>query len=153
MAEGARTAKRRVLRQRGTLNPRPGAVTHTLFREREFFDPDDLVQVKYEMLRQVQVDQQPVSHAAQAFGLSRPSFYLAQAAFRHAGLAGLLPRKRGPRSGHKLTTTVMIFVREARAAEPRLSGRELAQRVRARFGQLVHPRSIARQLSRQKKPP
>ncbi|SRR5712692_4378241 len=153
MAEAAKTTKRRVLRQRGALNPRPGAVTHVLFRDREFFDPDDLVQVKYEMLRQVQVDRLPVSHAAQAFGLSRPSFYQAQAALRRAGLAGLLPRKRGPRSGHKLTADVMALVSAARAAEPVVSVRELARRVRARFGVSVHPRSIARQLSRQKKRP
>jgi transposase len=153
MTDGPRVAKRRVLRERGTLNGRPEAVTHALFRDREFFDPDDLVQVKYEMLRQVQVDQQPVSHAAQAFGLSRPSFYQAQTAFRRAGLAGLLPRKRGPRGGHKLTADVMAFVREARAAEPALSVRALAQRIRTRFGRSVHPRSVARQLSRQKKPP
>jgi transposase len=153
MTEAAKTTKRRVLRQRGTLNPRPGAVTHALFRDREFFDPDDLVQVKYEMLRQVQADQQPVSHAAQAFGLSRPSFYQAQAAFHRAGLAGLLPRKRGPRSGHKLTGDVMAFVSAARAAEPAVSVRELAQRVRTRFGVSVHPRSTAPQLSRKKTRP
>jgi transposase len=153
MPEGVKTAKRRVLRQGGTLNPRPGAVTHALFRHREFFDPDDLVQVKYEMLRQVQVDQQPVRRTAPAFGLSRPSFYQAQGAFRRAGLAGLLPRKRGPHSGHKLTAEVMAFVRAARTAEPAVSVRELAQRIRARFDVSVHPRSIARQLSRQKKGP
>ena len=152
MADRARATKQRVLRERGTLNRRPEAVTHPGFRDREFFDPDDLIQVKYEMLRQVRVDRQPVSHAAQAFGLSRPSFYQAQAAFRRAGLPGLLPRKRGPRSGHKLTAAVMMFVRQARAAEPALSVRGLAQRIRARFGLSVHPRSIARQLSRQKKP-
>jgi transposase len=153
MAERARAAKQRVLRERGTLNPRPEAVTHPVFSGREFFDADDLIQVKYEMLRQVQVDRQPVSHTARAFGFSRPSFYQAQAAFRRAGLPGLLPRKRGPRSGHKLTATVMTFVREARAAEPALSAQRLAQRIRTRFGLSVHPRSIARQLSRQKKPP
>jgi transposase len=153
MAEGAKTTKRRVLRQRGTLNPRPRAVTHALFRDRAFFDADDLVQVKYEMLRHVQVDQQPVRHAAQAFGLSRPSFYQAQAAFQRAGLAGLLPRKRGPHGGHKLTTAVMAFVGAVRAAESAVSVQELAQRIHARFGVAVHPRSIARQLRRQKKPP
>jgi hypothetical protein len=44
-------------------------------------------------------------------------------------------------------------VRAARIAEPAVSGRELAQRIRARFDVAVHPRSIARQLSRQKKGP
>ena len=103
-------SKRTFLRQQGTLNPRPEAVRHASFRDREFFDPQDLVQVKYEMLRQVGVDKQPFSQAAKTFGLSRPSFYQAQAAFQETGLAGLLPHERGPRSGHKLTNELMQFV-------------------------------------------
>jgi Recombinase zinc beta ribbon domain len=39
MAERAKTAKRRVLRQRGTLNPRAGAVTHALFRGHTVVEP------------------------------------------------------------------------------------------------------------------
>src|SRR5215471_19313108 len=42
-------AKREALRQQGTLNPRPDEVTDELFAARSFFDPRDLVQVKYEM--------------------------------------------------------------------------------------------------------
>src|SRR6266542_824551 len=77
--------KRQTLRQQGTLNPRPQAVTHELFQESDFFDPNDLVQVKYEMLRQVQSESRPVSQSAKAFGLSRPPFYQAQAALAQAG--------------------------------------------------------------------
>jgi hypothetical protein len=44
-----------------------------------------------------------VSQAARAFGFFRPSFFQAQAAFEEAEFVGLLPRKRGPRGGHKLT--------------------------------------------------
>jgi hypothetical protein len=43
--------KRKTLRQQGTLNPRPQDVRHALFLDSDFFDPDDMVQVKYEMLR------------------------------------------------------------------------------------------------------
>jgi transposase len=118
---------------------------------RERSPGDDLLQVKYEMLRQVDVDKQPVSQAAKEFGFSRPSFYQAQAAFQQAGLAGLLPHKRGPRSGHKLTGELMQFVTKLRSAEPELSAPQLAQRVAQRFGVSVHPRSIDRQLQRQKK--
>jgi transposase len=143
--------KRQWLRQHGTLHPRPQAVTHELFQSSDFFDPQDLIQVKYEMLRQVQVDQQPVRPTAQAFGLSRPSFYQTQAAFQQSGLAGLLPRKRGPRGGHKLTAEVMEFVSQVRATDPSVSTRQLAQRVWKRFGISVHPRSIVRQWRHQKK--
>jgi transposase len=151
MSGPPKTPKRQWLRQQGTLHRRPQDVTHELFRSSDFFDPEDLLQVKYEMLRQVQVDQQPVRPTARAFGLSRPSFYQAQAAFQQSGLAGLLPQKRGPRGGHKLTAEVMEFVAEVRAADPSVSTQHLARQVLERFGLSVHPRSIERQWRRQKK--
>jgi len=143
--------KRSFLRQQGTLNPRPEAVRHESFQDSQFFDPQDLVQVKYEMLRQVEVDKQPVSQAAMTFGFSRPSFYQAQAGFQETGLAGLLPHKRGPRSGHKLTNEIMQFVAQLQVAEPGVSSPQLAERIAQRFGVSVHPRSIDRQLRYQKK--
>jgi transposase len=146
-----RQTKRSFLREQGTLNPRPKAVQHESFHGNEFFDPEDLVQVKYEMLRQVDVDKQAVSQAAKTFGFSRPSFYQAQAAFQEAGLAGLLPQKRGPRSGHKLTPELMQFVAQLRLTQPAISSPQIAERIAQRFHISVHPRSIDRQLQRQKK--
>lgn len=143
--------KRQTLRRHGTLNPHPEAVAYPLFHSSDFFDPADLVQVKYEMLRQVHVDKHSVSESADAFGLSRPSFYQAQAALQKEGLFGLLPHKRGPQGGHKLTTEVMEFIAEQRTADPSLTAQQLAESVRKRFQVQVHARSIQRQLLRQKK--
>ena len=69
--------KHDALQQQGCLNPRPEQVADPLFQQSDFFDPNDLVQVKYEMLRRVQIDQQPVRQAAAAFGFSRPTYYTA----------------------------------------------------------------------------
>ena len=146
-----RSSKRDALRQQGILNPRPHDVTHPLFQNSEFFDSRDLLQVKYEMLREVQVENRSVSQSAAAFGFSRPSFYQAQAAFAQDGLAGLIPHRRGPRGAHKLTPEVMAFVDEVRRAEPSRGIPELARRIEERFGLRVHPRSIERRL-RKKKP-
>ncbi len=44
------------LRQHGCLNPRPDKVVDPIFASSDFFDPRDLVQVKYEMVRRVRVD-------------------------------------------------------------------------------------------------
>lgn len=143
--------KQKVLEQHGTLNPRPQDVSHPLFQDSDFFDPNDLVQVKYEMLRQVQVDKRAVSRTAKEFGFSRPSFYQAEFAFEQGGLSGLLPQKRGPRNGHKLTPEVMEFVGKQRTAEPSLSFAQLAELVQHNFRVKVHPRSIERQLLREKK--
>jgi transposase len=139
------------LRAQGTLNPRPQDVSHPLFQDSEFFDARDLVQVKYEMLRQVQVEKSPVSRSAQAFGFSRPTLYQAQLAFEREGLSGLVPRKRGPRRAYKLTQAVMQFVTEIQEAEPSLRPQDLSQRVKEQFGLVVHARSIERRLFQEKK--
>jgi transposase len=146
-----RQQKRHTLRRHGTLNPRPETVTHPLFQDSEFFDPEDRLQVKYEMLRQVQVDKNAISESARAFGFSRPSFYQAQAAFRQEGVFGLFPHKRGPHRGHKLTDAVMEFIAQQRSEDPLVTREQLAQAVQKRFQLQVHPRSIARRLQQKKK--
>jgi transposase len=139
------------LRERRTLNPRPEGVTDEIFRRSEFFDARDLLQVKYEMIRRVQIEEAPVADTAESFGFSRPSFYQAQAAFTRGGLAGLLPRKRGPREAHKLSAEVMAFIEELRGADRSLTASALAPLVKERFGVAVHRRSIERALRRQEK--
>src|SRR6476660_9008744 len=88
-----RQQKRQTLRRHGTLNPQPESVAHPLFQNSDFFDPDDLLQVKYEMLRQVHVDRESISEAARAFGFSRPSFYQAQSAFQQDGVGPPIQRR------------------------------------------------------------
>ncbi|MBZ5725830.1 MAG: helix-turn-helix domain-containing protein [Acidobacteriia bacterium] len=143
--------KMQALRQSGTLNPRPQDVRDELFREKEFFDARDLLQVKYEMLRHVSQEGHSISHAAASFGFSRPSFYQAQSAFETSGLAGLVPQKRGPKQGHKLTTEILEFVRRARAEDAEVRTADLVQRVRERFGVELHSRTIERGLLRDQK--
>ena len=146
-----RDAKADALRAYGALHPSPQAVHAPLFASHDFFDPRDLVQVKYEMLRQVDVDGQPVARTADAFGVSRPTFYQTQTAFKQRGIAGLVPRKRGPHGAHKLDDEVMTFVATLRAEDPVLSVRALLPRIHARFGLDVHPRSLERALRRAEK--
>jgi len=146
-----RQQKRQTLRRHGTLNPQSESVTHPLFQNSEFFDPDDLLQIKYEMLRQVHVDQSSISEATRAFGFSRPSFYQAQSAFQQDGVSGLLPHKRGPQTGHKLTDEVMKFVAQRRSEDASLTPEQLAAAIQKRFRVQVHPRSIQRRLRAEKK--
>jgi transposase len=139
-------AKLDALRQTGTLHPHPQLVTDPLFQGQPFFDTRDLMQVKYEMLRKVEVDGAPVSAAVTAFGLSRPSYYQARSAFEQDGLAGLAPQKRGPRRAHKFSAEVLGFLEQLRAEQPEIRHHEMAERVRERFGIVVNPRSIERRL-------
>jgi transposase len=141
-------AKFEALQQQGTLNPRPKEVRDELFLQDEFFDPRDLVQVKYEMLRRVQTEGQSVTDASANFGFSRPSFYQALSAFEQGGLAGLVPHKRGPKQAHKLTQEVLTFIGEMRQKEPSVRLPDLVKLIQDRFGIRVHPRSIERSLLR-----
>src|SRR5271169_3580305 len=99
------------LKRTGTLHPHPAAVSDTLFRQNPFFDPKDLLQVRYEMLRRHLVEGASIVAVSATFGVSRPTFYQAQAAFQQAGLSGLLPKHRGPKQGHKLSAEVIAYVR------------------------------------------
>jgi transposase len=143
-----RDPKTEALRERGTLNPKPDRVLDRLFRGSEFFDARDLLQVKYEMIRRVEIEGAPIAQAAEAFGFSRPSFYEAQAAFSDGGLPALLPKKRGPRTAHKLGPEVMAFIDELRAGDTGVASPNVVQLVKERFGLIVHPRSIERALAR-----
>ena len=148
-----RDPKSRALQQHGCLRRHPAQVTDDLFVTHEFFDPRDLVQVKYEMLRRVQREGEPVNRSAAAFGFSRPSFYQAQAAFQRGGLPALMPQKRGPKEAHKLTDDVLAFVRQARQDDPSVRPATLVSLVKERYSISVHARSIERALTRRQKKP
>ena len=138
------------LKRTGTLNPHPDTITDRLFEENPFFDPRDLLQVRYEMLRRHTAENMSILDAAAAFGVSRPTFYQAQAAFTQSGLAGLLPSPRGPKGGHKVTAEVLDYVKTLRAEDPSVTTVQCVQAVQQRFGITIHRRSIERALSKKK---
>ena len=140
------------LRQLGILNPHPLRIKAAWFQSGEFFDPHDLLQAKYEMLRHVRVDGASKAEAAALFGMSRPTFYQAEAAFAREGLPGLLLKQRGPKGAHKLTATVMGFIEERLQGDGAIHARALAQEVESQLGISIHPRSIERAVVRKKKP-
>ena len=143
--------KVQALRQSGTFNPRAGAIRDRLFLEERFFDPQDLTQVKYEMLRRVEKEDLPISAVAASFGFSRPAFYKARRDFTREGLMGLIARRRGPREGHKVTREIVSFVERIRSQEPLIGTPELVRRIQKEFAVMVHRRTVERALVAAKK--
>lgn len=143
--------KLEALREHGSVHAHPEQVRDPLFLGDQFFDPRDLVQVRYEMLRRVRVEGHSVTDTAAAFGLSRQSFYEIQGNMDSEGITGLLPRKRGPRGARKLKVDAMTVVAAELEREPKLSATALARRLEERLDVHVHPRSIERALDRQEK--
>jgi transposase len=149
-----REDKAAALRRHHALNPRTQAVTDPAFTsDNPFFDARDLVQVKYEMLRRVRQEGEPVSQTAAAFGFSRPSFYQAQAVFERVGLPGLMPQRPGPKRAHKLSEEVVDVLEQALSENASLNSAQLAQLLEERLGLKVHRRSVERALARRKKGP
>ena len=146
------TPKVKALLEEGTLNPTPEKVRDRKFQENEFFDPRDAVQVKYEMLRRVSIEKASVTNATEEYGVSRPTYYQNKASFDQGGIAGLVPRKRGPRGPHKLQGEALAFVEEQLVAGEPVRARELAELIRRKFDFNIHPRTIERAVAGKKTP-
>ncbi len=139
------------LKGKGALNARAETVVDALFQENSFFDPTDILQVRYEMLRRHHYEGEPIVDVATAFGVSRPTFYQSQAAFNESGLSGLLPKQRGSKGGYKISSQVVEYVRSLRESNPALTTMECVQSVNQRFGIAIHRRSLERALGRSQK--
>src|SRR3990170_2691960 len=130
--------KSQSLAQDGALNPHPEAVRDPLFAGNPFFDPKDLVQVRYEMVRRHSIDGMSISDVATAFGFSRPTFYKIQSALAADGLVGLVPRLRGPKGGHKISDEVVAFVIDLKAAHPELTTPQCIAAIETQFSIMLH---------------
>jgi len=150
--DAGKRSKAKALLDEGTLNSSPERVKDPKFQQGEFFDPRDVVQVKYEMLRRVVVENSSVTHAAEEYGFSRPTYYQAKANYHEAGIGGLVPGKRGPRRRHKLTDEVLTFIDQQLTPGQPIRARQLAELVRQEFDVDVHPRTIERALGVKKTP-
>jgi transposase len=143
--------KLRALKESGAANPHAQDVQDPAFVDSDFFDPHDLIQVRYEMLRRVRTEGKSITEATTLFGASRPTFYKVQSDFDRGGLVELLPAKRGPRGPHKITSEVLRFIEDATASNEGLDAQSLTERIAQRFGLVVHRRTVKRALARLKK--
>lgn len=100
----------------------------------------------------VLIESAPVTVVSDEYGVSRPTFYEAKAAFDASGVAGLVPKKRGPRGPRKLRGDVLVFLRKQLVPGEPIRARELAERIRKEFDVDVHARTIERAFRRKKTP-
>lgn len=142
------SGKEEFLKNNGTFNKASDAVTAEDFKNGIFFDPRDLVQVKYEMLRSVANNENSVSEASKKYGLSRQSYYVSKASMEAAGIAGLLPKKTGPRKAYKLTDKAMRFIDSYKADHPEAKAKEINRAMCNETGVSVHDRTVERYLSK-----
>jgi transposase len=139
------------LRENGTFNPNASGVRDELFLSSDFFDPCDLMQVKYEILRKVSQENCTVTEAVDLFGISRPYYYKLKATFNESGMNGLRPQKRGPKGAFKLSGEVARFIDQLIVEKPTPSNPQITQQIAERFEVNIHPRTIEGYRKGQKK--
>lgn len=152
-----REEKRHVLKQARALHEHPERVRAPLFRSHWFFDPEDKVQVKYEMLRAREVEGTSLTEACRLYGFTRESYRHILAHFRLEGIRGLFERKRGRHGPLKATGRVREFIQAQRQAEATVSVGKLIERCREQLGVQLSRRTVFRVLEAEeegkKKPP
>jgi transposase len=139
--------KRRILREARAFNPRPQRVKAAVFATHPFFDPEDKVQVKYEMLRARELEGVGVSRACAQFGFTRESYRQILQRFRQEGIPGLFEHKRGRKRPMKATAQIREFLRAERDRQSDLSIQELAARCRDESGVALSRRTVFRILA------
>jgi transposase len=143
--------KESYLQDHGVLNPHPENVQDELFLANEFFDPRDLLQVRYEMIRRHRIDKASVKETSEQFGVSRVTFYQIAGLYDDLGLLGLVPQKPGPKSPTKCTQEVIEFVKQLRSQQPDITWKDIIYQVYEKFGVTLHHRTIEKRLASEKK--
>jgi len=121
--------KKDFLNKEGLLNRRPERITHPLFLTLDFFDPLDLPQVKYELMRSARVDNISVTEACRLFGFSREYFYRLEKAFMKHGYVSVIGSAMGRRPIIALNQEIVSFIVHRKMEEPRLSGKALRKEI------------------------
>ncbi len=140
----SKNAKTEFLQKEGLINPKPERVIHSLFQSHDFFDPLDLPQVRYEMLRIARVQKVGVSEACKLFGFSREYFYRLERDFLSRGYVSLLGSFRGRRPLIGLNQEVVNFIIHRKMTEPNLTGEDLRKELKATYQVECSRRTVER---------
>jgi hypothetical protein len=136
------------LEKEGLLNQKPERISPSLFADNDFFDPLDLTQVRYEMLRSARIEKipvatqvryemlrsariekTPVAKACKLFGFSREYFYRLERNFMAHGLVSLLGSPKGRRPLIAINQEIVNFIVHRRIDNPNLSGDDLRKEI------------------------
>ena len=104
---------------------------------------EDEVALKLLMLVEGECTALGPARAAEKFSYSRPRYFQIRAAFRERGAAGLLSRKRGPKTNYRRTGELLCQVIRHRFLDPEASSEIIAQKLR-QGGFVISKRTVDR---------
>ncbi len=121
--------KTEFLKKEGLINPKPERVRYQLFTSNDFFDPMDLPQVRYEMIRTARIGNINVTEACRLFGFSREYFYKLERDFMKRGFVALLGSQKGRRPLIALNNEIVNLIIHRKIDNPDLSGEDLKKEI------------------------
>jgi len=142
--------KKEILISNGTYNKKHQQVKDEKFLTMDFYDPMDIVQVKYEMLKNTINGGQGVAKTAEEFGFSKMSYYNIKNAFEKKGMLALIPEKTGPKEAHKLTPQCQEYIDKYIQDNPAASSSNVAAALMADKGVGISKRTIDRYRAKKK---
>ena len=140
--------KQDILLENGTFNRNYAKVTEHRFISDNFYDPKDLAQVKYEMLRAVRESKVSVDEISVKYGFSRAGFYKVKNSFEKEGLSAFVSNKSGPRSAWKLTKEYQRFIDGCLSENPEASSGEIVSMLKRERGLEISKRTVERYRNR-----
>ena len=141
-------SKKDILIENGTFNRNYEKVTEQRFINDEFYDPHDLIQVKYEMLRTARESERNIEDISEKFGFSRSGFYKIKNSFDKVGISALGLSKTGPQNAHKLTMEHQQFIDSYLNGNPSISSRDMAKILETERGVKISKRTVERYRAR-----
>lgn len=132
-----------LLKRAKSLNQQPERIQDEYFlKQPEFFDPHDMIQVKYELLRRCAIEGRKVASTCQDFGFSRTTYYKVQEDFYQGGLPHLMGKQRGRQNPIKVNETIRGFLIAEKAKNKKLTAREMVEMLKQRHNVQLTERMI-----------
>jgi len=144
MSDDKSKQKELFLKKEGLLNPKPDRIIHPLFNTHDFFNPLDLPQVRYEMLRCARAREQSVSGACKAFGFSREYFYRLERNFMRQGYSALLGSQVGRRPLILLNQEIVSFIVLEKIRNSKITAGNLLKQIQKRYNVECSIRTVER---------
>lgn len=141
-------SKQDILLENGTFNRNHNKVTEQRFISDDFYDPRDLAQVKYEMLRTARESEGSIEDITVRFGFSRAGYYKIKNSFEKEGLSAFVSNKTGPQNAWKLTKKHQRFIDSYLLENPDASSGDIASILKAERGLTISKRTVERYRNR-----
>ncbi len=131
------------LRKSNTFNPKRDKIKDSIFKD-EIMDPQDLLQVRYEMVRAIEYDNKPIGEVSSAYGVSVTTARRYIDDLKKGGLKALVPGPKGPAGPSKLKKEASDFIDNYHKNNPKAGGAKIHAALEAKLRLGISKRTVER---------